>query len=72
MAPRGHHLRGIDIDIHMSSMRNMGIGRRISFSVGGKGGMLSERADVFAVVADQRRRSIVTFLAAESREQQWE
>jgi hypothetical protein len=68
MVQRVHRLRDTGIDSHTLSMRNMEIGRHISFSVGGKGGMLSERADVFAVVADQRRTLTVTFVTAEYRE----
>jgi hypothetical protein len=38
----------------------MGIGRRISFCVGGREGRLCGHADVFAVVADQRQKLILT------------
>jgi hypothetical protein len=60
MGLKGHRRRGIDIGNRMSNMRNMGTGRRISFCVGGMGGRLCGHADVFAVVADQRQKLILT------------
>lgn len=57
--PKGHRRRGIDIGNRMSNMRNMGIGRRISSCVDGRGGKPCGHADVF-VAADQRQKLILT------------